>query len=409
MTDELTPVAEDVPETYVGVSGLTGQGATTAGFGGQLWNGDFRLPPGDTAANIHDETNPLPGWFLVYVSGTGVTVKAEASAFAASGHVIRFSAVSGALADETYIEQTIWGVGEVPFSTSKMGTLNAIRARSGGAGGTSAFLFYLAAQYVKADGTAVGSASGDIDLDGIDDWYTALAGNNGTPPALAAGLRVRVGMRRTGVATATAQSQLIQVAAHPFSMLSYLPDDVLPDLHEPLRRIYSAGALTEYINGVQGFFAETIAGYAFNLDVTAPNLPPGYEVGTFTPVLTFATMGNLARTYSAQLGEYQKVGNRCHFSFSITTATFTHTTASGNLEITGLPFTSEAAQGFQTAMLAGYTKANYTHVGAFTPASSTLVRIQGGGSGQALANITAADMPTGGTVAIRVAGSYKVS
>jgi len=63
-----------------------------------------------------------------------------------------------------------------------------------------------------------------------------------------------------------------------------------------------------------------------------------YEEGTWTPTITFATPGNLSVTYSQRQGVYQKIGNTVTLSFTIATSAFTHTTASGNARITGLPF-----------------------------------------------------------------------
>jgi hypothetical protein len=67
-----------------------------------------------------------------------------------------------------------------------------------------------------------------------------------------------------------------------------------------------------------------------------------YEEGTWTPVITFATPGDVSVTYSAQIGSYILVGSLVTAFFRVTASAFTYTTASGNLQITGLPFTSNA-------------------------------------------------------------------
>lgn len=71
--------------------------------------------------------------------------------------------------------------------------------------------------------------------------------------------------------------------------------------------------------------------------------------GTWTPVLTFVTPGDLSVAYAAngQIGRYQKVGRRVTVEFLIVTSTFTHTTASGEMRITGLPFAAATITGFQ--------------------------------------------------------------
>lgn len=65
-----------------------------------------------------------------------------------------------------------------------------------------------------------------------------------------------------------------------------------------------------------------------------------YEEGTFTPVVTFLTPGDLSVVYSIQEGRYVKIGKRVFVDIRLATTTFTWTTASSAILITGLPFTS---------------------------------------------------------------------
>lgn len=69
-----------------------------------------------------------------------------------------------------------------------------------------------------------------------------------------------------------------------------------------------------------------------------PNMLDDYEEGTWTPVLSFATPGNSVINFGAQSGWYNKTGNIVTMTWVITTTTFTHTTATGALQVTGLPF-----------------------------------------------------------------------
>ena len=132
-----------------------------------------------------------------------------------------------------------------------------------------------------------------------------------------------------------------------------------------------------------------------------------YEEGQWTPVLTFATPGNLSVAYSDQAGRYIKIGSFVWYWCRITTSTFTHTTASGNLLITGLPFTpANINQPAGGAVIAGYTKANYTSVAGNVSTAPDAIRLIASGSGQAQATLTTADFPTGGTVVLRVGGFY---
>jgi hypothetical protein len=378
-----------------------------------IQNGNFASTPSDTTANISDEDNPLPGWSFVQSVGTSVTAAVTADATLASGFKLTFTSTAGDSGHRSYIEQLVPIRSDSPADFAYQCRANVLA----GTGAASDMSVVAYAQFVTVDAvTTTGTEGTDTGDSGA---LTAIPNGTGSAPANAAYLRIRIEARVTDFAPINATRVLENVfllVATPRLLVTSPSSAIAPGMikqDSSTLSIYpfgvSAGGLE--LNGTAGVVVLPSARLEFSGGGNATadaNTLDWYEEGTWTPVLTFATMGNLVRTYSAQRGEYQRVGDRCHFSFTITTATFTHTTASGNLEITGLPFTSEANQGFQTAMLAGYTKANYTHVGAFTPSSTTMVRIQAGGSGQPLANIVAADMPTGGTVAIRVSGSYKV-
>jgi len=59
----------------------------------------------------------------------------------------------------------------------------------------------------------------------------------------------------------------------------------------------------------------------------------------FTPVITFATPGDLSVVYSTQLGQYVRIGNLVTVSIQLA-FTPTYTTASGTFFIESLPFTA---------------------------------------------------------------------
>ena len=134
-----------------------------------------------------------------------------------------------------------------------------------------------------------------------------------------------------------------------------------------------------------------------------------YEEGTWTPALTFATPGDVAVAYTTQVGGYTKIGNMVTASFNIVTSSFTHTTASGNATITGLPFTSNSTSGrlyrgpldFQ-----GITKLTYTNFVTALANSATSFVLVGGGTGVGRSLVTAADMPTGGSVILTGSLTY---
>jgi hypothetical protein len=121
--------------------------------------------------------------------------------------------------------------------------------------------------------------------------------------------------------------------------------------------------------------------------------------GLWTPVLTFATPGDLAVTYSTQTGIFEKDGPFASAWFAITTSSFTHTTASGNLYVTGLPFSTAGGLTAHGAVLyGGITKATHPYIVTHLTNGTAIVQFVGSGSGVAVSPVTSADVPTGGTV-----------
>lgn len=138
------------------------------------------------------------------------------------------------------------------------------------------------------------------------------------------------------------------------------------------------------------------------------NTAPSYEEGTWTPALTFATPGNLNVAYTTQLGRYKKIGNMVVCSFSLQTSTFTYTSASGTLQITGLPFThaNNSLPGVAAVEFAGITKASYTQYTAQVANNNTLMFLNAHGSGQAQASIASTDTASGTQVFLRGTITY---
>ena len=126
-------------------------------------------------------------------------------------------------------------------------------------------------------------------------------------------------------------------------------------------------------------------------------------INTWTPVLTFATPGDLSVVYTTQLGLLAFQNGLYAVFFNIVTSTFTHSTASGALQITGAPIANNSALNIVGALAwSGITKANYTDIAAQFAASATpTINFRASGSGQAVANLTTADVPSGGTMNLR--------
>lgn len=123
------------------------------------------------------------------------------------------------------------------------------------------------------------------------------------------------------------------------------------------------------------------------------------------PEITFATPGDLAVTYASRVGKYIKGRDGVvRFWFNIETSAFTHTTASGQLRVSNLPRTAENTTGMYstgTVQWQGITKASYTQITPRIDPNTAYIQFQASGSGQALSDVTAANMPTGGPVVLR--------
>lgn len=135
-----------------------------------------------------------------------------------------------------------------------------------------------------------------------------------------------------------------------------------------------------------------------------------YEEGTWTPVFEFTTNGDLARTYTTQSGDYTKNGREVRATGQTLLATFTHTTASGQAIMTGLPFAAAATSHSTVGSTAwgGITKANYTQVGAFILSGASRMAFFAFGSAVAISPVAAADMPTGGAPNLAATCCYHV-
>lgn len=134
-----------------------------------------------------------------------------------------------------------------------------------------------------------------------------------------------------------------------------------------------------------------------------------YEEGGWTPTLTFNTAGNLNVVYTIRTGKYIRIGSVVFLSCVLRTSTFTHTTASGDCQVTGFPFTTSAVSNTATTFplsFGGITKAIYTNFTIEAAQNSTKGIVLAGGSGQSRTTVSALDMPTGGQVDLRFSGVY---
>jgi hypothetical protein len=172
---------------------------------------------------------------------------------------------------------------------------------------------------------------------------------------------------------------------------------------------------TQTSNGiVQGTPA---TGYDFTANTPAAGMTSQllnwYEEGTWTPTVTFATPGDLAITYSAtiRVGTYTRIGNRIIVNFNVATTAFTFTTASGSLQISGLPFTARnltASTSAGAMVWGGITKIGYTQVTPRVQPNTNLIDFVASGSAVTQSAVVATDTPSGGTMTLRGTITYEI-
>ena len=138
------------------------------------------------------------------------------------------------------------------------------------------------------------------------------------------------------------------------------------------------------------------------------------EGTSWTPVITAATVGDLSVSFASgvQIGEYHKIGGLYIVHFRLTTSTFTHTTAAGDLQITGLPATAATLTSMAwlggSLEFSGLTKATYTQFTPRVASADNKILIRACGSGVAAATTAITDLPTGGAVVLNGTVIYRV-
>lgn len=119
------------------------------------------------------------------------------------------------------------------------------------------------------------------------------------------------------------------------------------------------------------------------------------EVTNWTPVASFATPGTSSFTPTIQVADATKIGREVFASFRYAAAV-TVGTGSGNLQITGLPYTASSDTNFiwdGALVWGGLTPAgSRTQVNCSLAAGSSTILLSSSGAGAAATNIVASDV-----------------
>ena len=124
-----------------------------------------------------------------------------------------------------------------------------------------------------------------------------------------------------------------------------------------------------------------------------PNTLDDYEEGTWTPAIAGTTLAG-AGTYSAQVGRYTKIGNTVTAHFNLTWSAHTGT---GNMLISGLPFTSANVTNLNPAAVAYANNLTITGISVIlvtANATTGTINSVNNGTAAALAIDTAATLIT---------------
>lgn len=164
------------------------------------------------------------------------------------------------------------------------------------------------------------------------------------------------------------------------------------------------------ISGTLNLIGGNILFPAVQIPSANANMLDDYEEGTWTPVITFNTPGNLNVVYTSQVGTYVKIGKQVHVELTLASSTFTFTTASGNALITGVPFTYTGTQSTfpmssstGLSSLAGFTQICWILTGG-SPVT-LLFRVMNVPTGT-VANATTSAFATGTNIGLSGCGSF---
>jgi hypothetical protein len=136
-----------------------------------------------------------------------------------------------------------------------------------------------------------------------------------------------------------------------------------------------------------------------------------YEEGTFEPVLTCAVPGDLAISYNINHGTYTKIGNSVTFALLIECSSFTHTTAAGIIQVTGLPFTAanDIPVTLSTSIDEWTAPVNVAQINGYVSPNTTVIEFaKTKDDGTSMQDASILEFLTGSTPIIMLSGTYRI-
>jgi hypothetical protein len=382
-------------------------------------NGSFARGPADPNHDITD-INPMPDWTgPTQVVGGAMTAGWAIDATTPSGYALQIHMPTGTqTGDEVRFEQLVPIGGSRFFAYGDVVRFVADKVSGAGTDNT----VKLVVQYLDINGNAVGSAVTQSTTIGAAGPYLGFStswGGGAFFSSIARTLRIRISVVCTS--GALNDINIYEVRRAPSQQHVVLPDGSTPQTYNPALISYRSGAMTltavsgtVTVDGVaQVIQMGGLGGLAFpatQIPITDANTLDDYEEGTWTPALSYATVGTSSWAVTTAVGWYTKIGRLVTLQ-GLYTGVPTNGSAAGNLQLTTLPFTPSATANTNSrisANMGGYTNAAYTAIHVSINPGSTTATFVGGGSGTAVTNLAVGDIPSAGTVVLRFVGSYIV-
>ena len=131
-------------------------------------------------------------------------------------------------------------------------------------------------------------------------------------------------------------------------------------------------------------------------------VPANVGITSWTPTISCVVPGDLNVVYSIRVGSRFTLGGVVVTSMEISTSTWTYTTATGSIIISGMPALSYAVtNAFPAVSYSGFTKAGYHSLILNITSNANTITMYASGSAVALATVAVTDFPTAGTVTLR--------
>lgn len=140
-------------------------------------------------------------------------------------------------------------------------------------------------------------------------------------------------------------------------------------------------------------------------------LKNNYANGSWTPTVGYAVDGNFSPTYVTQVGNYKRIEDFCMFSMLLRWTPNAYTTASGALQIRGLPFaaaSSPSSQSISAARLDFILFVSTARTIAMQiDAGNTFMTMYQNLNASVAQQVVTTDTPAGQTYRVEMTGVYR--